>query len=267
MINEMKIRFLKTELGQRVWKRWHISRGCVIGNYDRIGEYIRQYAPGSSFVDIGCMWGVNGAHSFLAEEVGATIVKGVDVFGPTPEFEVTKRERNSKVEFILGDVCDPRTIERIGKVDVVFCAGVLYHHPSPFDVLVALRRMSDRWLILRTASIPEIWGQPNAAVYYPFLAERERNLWNLGIGTQVGITSEFEPAQGYGNWFWGMTPSCIRSLLETSGFRVVHQAMEPFAQTFICETVMEPFFHCLPGEVEAFVMAKQISEAGIAHPA
>lgn len=49
-------------------------------------SYVREYVPSRSFADIGCMWGVNGEYSFVAEEAGATLVKAVDVFGPTPEF-------------------------------------------------------------------------------------------------------------------------------------------------------------------------------------
>ncbi len=106
------------------------------------------------------MWGVNGEYAFLAEKLGATVVKGVDVFGPTPEFEDKKKERNSSVEFILGDITSADTIKRVGIVDIVFCAGVLYHHPSPFDLLVALRRICKKTLILRTSAIPEIKGLP-----------------------------------------------------------------------------------------------------------
>ena len=37
-------------------------------------ELVRRFAAGRSFADIGCMWGVDGAISFLAEENGATAV-------------------------------------------------------------------------------------------------------------------------------------------------------------------------------------------------
>ena len=184
---------------------------------------MKRYAPGNSFVDIGCMWGVNGGFAFLAEEVGAVSVKGVDVFGPTPEFEETRRKRGSAVEFVLGDCTHPETIARIGAADVVFCAGVLYHHPAPFDLLVALRQICRKTLILRAATIPEMTGLPNAAVFYPMLTAEHRKLWNLsslGLGKQVGITAAFE-AQRYGNWFWGLTPSCLRSVVETAGFRSI----------------------------------------------
>jgi hypothetical protein len=88
----------------------------------------------------------------------------------------------------------------------------------------------------------------------------------LGVGRQVGITDGFEPEQGYGNWFWGLTPSCLASLLETTGFRVERRATEAFAQTFICSPVKAPFEHSLPGEREARDMGSAVSAANIARP-
>jgi hypothetical protein len=216
------------------------------------------------------MWGVNGEHAFMAEEAGATVVKAVDVFGPTPEFEAKKRSRNSSVEFILGDASHPDTIARVGVVDVILCAGVLYHHPSPFDLLVALRRMCSQTLILRTSTIPEIKGLPNVAVYFPMLEPKDRQLYDLaslGMSRQVGISDGFDPREGYGNWFWGLTPTCLISLLKTAGFEVEFRATEPFAQTVICRAVDAPFVHHLPNEREAKSVAEAISAAGIARPA
>jgi hypothetical protein len=216
------------------------------------------------------MWGVNGQYAFDAEAAGATRVSGLDVFGPTPEFEETRRQRQSRVEFVLGDVTDPRTIERLGVFDVVLCAGVLYHHPSPMDVLVALRRLCGSTLIFRTSSIPEIRGLPNAAVFFPHLDEKARRLWNLsrlGVTRQVGISGAFEPREGYGNWFWGATPSCLKSMLAVAGFRVDEEWLEAFAYTAICTAIDTPFVHRLPGEAEARSMATEISRSGAASPA
>ena len=216
------------------------------------------------------MWGVNGAHAFLAEESGATDVCGVDVFGPTPEFDDERARRGSRVEFVLGDCTAPVTLERIGVRDVVLCAGVLYHHPSPFDVLVALRRICRERLLLRTSTIPEIRGLPNAAVFFPHLPDRGRSLWNLrslGVLHQAAITDRFRAEDGYGNWLWGLTPSCLESLLTTAGFRVLQRDDEPFAQTVICEPVAIALKHRLPDEREARAIAAAVSTSGIARPA
>lgn len=269
MLYSWKVKFLKTRRGNRLWRYWRAWHGDEVGDYKLLPQYVREYASGRSFVDIGCMWGVNGEYAFVAEEAGATNVKGVDVFGPTPEFEAKKQSRNSAVEFILGDATHPDTIEKVGIADVVLCAGVLYHHPSPFDLLVALRRMCGQKLILRTSTIPEIKGLDNATVYFPGLKPEGRQMWDLrslGVARQVGITDGFEPEQGYGNWFWGLTPSCLVSLLETAGFRIERQAPEAFAQTFICTPVEVPFEHTLPTTSAARKMGQNISSANIARP-
>jgi 2-polyprenyl-3-methyl-5-hydroxy-6-metoxy-1,4-benzoquinol methylase len=270
MLYQWKVRSLKLPRLNLVWRRWRARRGDVLGNYDRLPEYIRRHAPGRSFADIGCMWGVNGEYAFIAEEAGATSVTAVDVFGPTPEFEEKHRARGSRVDFVLGDITRADTLDRIGEVDVVFCAGVLYHHPSPFDVLVALRRICRETLILRTSTIPEVRGLRNAAVYFPMLDARSRELWNLkslGLIHQAGISNEFQPSEGYSNWFWGLTPSCLESLLKTAGFRVDFRATEAFAHTCVCTAVAPALEHELPDRFQARSLAAQISAAGIARPA
>ena len=270
MLYRWKVRLLKRPRLNLLWRRWRARRGDAVGSYDRLPEFIRKYAPGKSFADIGCMWGVNGEYAFLAEEAGATAVKAVDVFGPTPEFEQKREQRRSRVEFVLGDVTRTDTLAAIGEVDVVFCAGVLYHHPSPFDLLVALRRICRETLILRTSTIPEVRGLPNAAVFFPMLDARGRDLWNLkslGVLHQAGISNEFQAADGYGNWFWGLTPSCLESLLKTAGFRVDFRATEAFAQSMVCTAVTAAMEHALPDQSSARRLGAEISAAGIARPA
>lgn len=269
MLYHWKLRALKRWRGNRWWRRWRAMRGDVVGSYGDLPRYVRQFAPGKSFADVGCMWGVNGEYAFLAEEVGATASTGIDVFGPTPEFSERHAARGSHVRFVLGDIGDPATLATVGEVDVVLCAGVLYHHPSPFDLLVALRRICRETLILRTSTIPEVDGLPQAAVYYPMLGPEARRLWNLsrlGVGRQAGITDAFDPREGYGNWFWGLTPSCVAALLATAGFRVERRATEAFAQTFVCTAVAPPFDHLLPSLADARRLGSAVSAAGIARP-
>jgi len=270
MLYTWKVRALKSPRLNYWWRYWRAWRGRNVGNYDQLPAHIRRLAPGRSFVDVGCMWGVDGEYAFAAEAAGAARVTALDVFGPTPEFERKKHERQSRVEFVLGDVTDPRTLRTVGTVDVVFCAGVLYHHPSPFDLLAALRSICRQTLILRTSTIPEIDGLPNAAVFFPQLPPRGRGLWqlsHLGLRHQAGISEPFEPAQGYGNWFWGLTPSCLRSMLEVAGFRVEQEWLEPFAWTGVCEPVTTPFVYRLPGAAEARELGAVVSAAGVARPA
>jgi SAM-dependent methyltransferase len=270
MLYSWKVRALKRPRLNYWWRYWRRWRGDQVGSYHDLPDLIRRYAPHKSFADVGCMWGVNGRHAFIAEEAGATAIKAIDVFGPTPEFDQEHRARRSRVEFILGDITSPGTIARVGEADVVFCAGVLYHHPSPFALLTALRRICRDTLILRTAAIPEIAGLQNAAVFFPLLDDRDRNLWDLrslGLSRQAGITNRYNLDDGYGNWFWGMTPSCLVALVSCAGFRVVHRATESFAQTIVARTASVPFEQRLPAEEEARMEAEKISNSGVAQPA
>jgi hypothetical protein len=270
MLYNLKVKALKLPRINYWWRYYRAWRGHRVGNYNDLPDYIRRFAPGRSFADIGCMWGVNGEYAFVAEEGGASQVTAVDVFGPTPEFEQKRRGRQSRVRFVLGDATHPHTIDEIGPIDVVFCAGVLYHHPSPFDLLVALRQICRETLILRTSTIPEVDGMPNAAVFFPLLPDAARARWNLaplGLHHQVGISDRFDATQGYSNWLWGLTPSCLRSMLQVAGFNVEEEWGEAFAQTMICTPAAIAFRHRLPGESEARQIGESISAARIARPA
>ena len=217
-----------------------LKKDIVSDSFDN-AALVRKYAPGKSFADIGALWGVHGLNTFAAEESGATRSVAVDVYAETKEFIEEKRKRNSKVEFVLGDINSNETTQKISQCDVVLCSGVLYHTPDPIHMLMRLRSITKETLILNTASIPEMPGLQNAAVFYPYLSESQRKIWSRGIGTQRAITGPYEPQEGYANWFWGMTPSCIESLLQVAGFEVTNRFVFKFRTVFVCRAVTVKF--------------------------
>jgi SAM-dependent methyltransferase len=205
------------------------------------GALVRKHAPGRSFADVGCMWGIDGANSFLAEDCGATKVVAVDVYPESETFLEEKERRNSAVQFVPGDINLRETTEQIGVLDVVLCSGVLYHTPDPVRLLRQLRAMCRETLILNTQSIPEMHGIRNAAVFYPFLPAEQRRIWDRHVGNQKAIRGPYEPASGYGNWFWGLTPSAIESMLRCAGFAVTERHVSPFTCIFVCRTMPPQF--------------------------
>jgi hypothetical protein len=68
MFYKWKVKLLKMRRCNVTWRYWRVWRGDNVGDYNRLGEYIRNYAPGRSFTDIGCMWGVNGEDAFMASK-------------------------------------------------------------------------------------------------------------------------------------------------------------------------------------------------------
>lgn len=242
MFYKLKLRVLNHKFLKRVIRKTqkilHIKNG--ISDTFENGALVRKYAPGKSFADIGAMWGVDGLNTFIAEEVGAIRSVAVDVYPESKKFIEEKKKKNSKVEFIQGDINSETTTKKIGAVDVVLCAGVIYHTPDPSHMLSRLRAITKDILILNTASIPEM-PIKNSAVFYPFLPENQRKLWNRGIGSQKAITGPYEPQEGYANWFWGMTPSCIESLLKCAGFEVIERFVFSFRTVYVCKTAPVQF--------------------------
>jgi hypothetical protein len=209
-------------------------------------DLVARYAPGRSFVDLGCMWGVNGGMAFSAEEQGASPVTGVDFVAATQEFLDEHRRRSSKLRFVQGDINDEDTLREVGTHDVVFCSGVLYHVPNPVLTLERLRSITREVLLLRTASLPEIPGMPNACIYYPGLSPRDRAPYDAPAANRGharhGISNAFDPSRdrGYGNWWWGLTPSALRGMLLTAGFADVELHQDVTLDSFALWAIAQP---------------------------
>ena len=74
------------------------------------------------------------ALTWMPQKFAATVT-GVDVMAPTAPFSAELERRGSKVRFVQGDLHEPAIVERIGRHDVVWCSGVLYHAPHPLLTL------------------------------------------------------------------------------------------------------------------------------------
>jgi 2-polyprenyl-3-methyl-5-hydroxy-6-metoxy-1,4-benzoquinol methylase len=198
-------------------------------------DLVSRYAPRRSFLDVGCMWNVHGRIAFLAEEAGAARVTGIDVTAPTPEFEAEHARRASAVRFVRGDLNEPSTIAEAGRHDVVWCYGVLYHVPDPVLTLRRLRELTGETLLLSTETLPEVPGLPGACVLYPALDGRGRRDYAAArSGERVGITTPYTAHDVYANWWWGITPSALRGMLEVAGLELLELSGGPFHRTAIC---------------------------------
>jgi len=106
---------------------------------------------GKSVLDIGT-W--DGFYAFEAEKRGASRVVATDHWmwhqsTGKAGFDYAHTALGSKVEVIDLDILD-HTPERIGKFDVVFFLGVLYHLRHPLLALESVASVVDDLLILET---------------------------------------------------------------------------------------------------------------------
>jgi methyltransferase family protein len=181
------------------------------------------------------MWGVHGDTAFLAEEAGASRVVVYDAMDPTPEFDKRHGESGSRIRYVQGDLHDPESVGELGVFDVVWCAGVIYHSPNPYLLLEHLREMTGERLVLGTHVIPEIPGFEGACIWYPALSDSTRKAFAWAHGdvapNLLGLATPFDatPGWGYVNFWWGITRSALRSMLDLARFEVVEEFMpHPF---------------------------------------
>jgi hypothetical protein len=214
---------------------------------ERSRAFVREHAPGRSFADIGGMYGLHGDIAFQAEEAGATQVTLFDGGEPTPQFLERREAQGSSIRTVQGDLEDPVSVQEIGPHDVVWCTGVIYHSPNPFLQLTHLRAITRELLFLGSNTIPEIPGFPQACVYYPYLDRAHRAPFARGIldpDQAFGVGTPFDPRPmyGHGNFWWGITPSALRAMLQSARFEVVEEhrgSRWPWMSHFVARPVPE----------------------------
>ncbi len=219
---------------------------------ERRRRWVTDNARGNSFIDVGGVFQLVGDIAFLAEESGATDVTLFDVGDPDlicaghPEwgwFEGKKRDRDSKVRYVQGDLEDPEAVARAGVHDLVFYCGVLYHTPNPVRQLINLRELTGKLAYISTLTIPEIPGFPQACVFYPHLPEGARRAVAAGYPTAdgllaIGTPTDERPMYGYGNCWWGITRSALYAMLRTARFEVVEEVRLP--SRWVTEVIVRP---------------------------
>lgn len=83
--------------------------------------------------------------------------------------------------------------------------------------------------------IPEVPGLAQACVFYPGLcrADREVHARARPGSTALGVSTPFDPNQSYGAWWWGITRSAVRGMLQAAGFELVKESGGPLHLTAI----------------------------------
>jgi len=235
----------------RLWlggaRRLEQRRPGVPDIWDQRKEWIRELAPGRSFLDVGGMFHVAGDVSFWAEEAGARSVLLFDGMDPSLEFQAKHAERGSGIRYQQADLHDPDDVAIAGRHDVVWCTGVIYHSPSPFQQLLHLRELTGERLVLGTHVIPEIPGIENGCVFYPGRSSAAEGAFAHAHGARAGAypgaTGPFDetPNLAYANMWWGITPSALRGMLRYAGFAIDSEVRySRFLMDVVARPVAEP---------------------------
>jgi SAM-dependent methyltransferase len=196
---------LRTRLGFFVRRPWvsgfDIAGRRYGGRYDpsadpRVTHFRTHFPTARRVLELGSL---EGAHSFALRRLSG-VVEVVGVEGRASNIakaEFVKRKLGiSGVEFVCANLED-FDLSSLGAFDAIFCAGLLYHLPRPWELLRKLRRVSGN-LVLATHYAP------------PGKADAERGGYRGMVYAEFGLK---EPLSGLSpDSFWPTRDDLLRML-------------------------------------------------------
>lgn len=211
---------------------------------DEKDRWIDRLAPGSSFMDIGGLWGTQNEKVSRAVKAGARKATMADITPPGHQmwrdFDAhCQRLQVTKYDCVQLDIVEPPAEYAALVHDVVHCSGIIYHVPDPYRMLANLRKLTGEWLILTSMVVPEHMANSvgrlqfpaDRAAFVPSLLEPTRAIVAAHFDTlEVSVAAINAPMSegwrwpdgtpNYGPWWWLMSPPYLRGLLSVAGFTV-----------------------------------------------
>lgn len=208
-MNENLLENLAAEFERlRPWiTKFHIDGAEYGGNFDalndaRITQFFEMFPAAENILELGSL---EGGHSFaLARNQSVNRVLAVE--GREKNIEKAKLVQSllgdAKVEFMHADI-EKLNFEPLGKFDAVFCSGLLYHLPRPWELIPKLARISDNIFI---------WTQ----VSEESKAKRMRSGYRGRFYREGGF---LDPLSGLSRKSFWLSLGSLMTLLTENGYR------------------------------------------------
>lgn len=209
-IMEINLEFEK----RKPWiTKFEIQGKTYGGNFDamndaRVAQFFEQLPNVKTVLELGSL---EGGHSFaLAKNDQVTSVKAIEI--RPANIEKAKFVQNllgdTKVDFIEADL-EKVKLTDFGQFDAVFCSGLLYHLPKPWELLEQFKDIS-----------------PNVFIWTQYADEKSaKKVVNGYRGKWYREGSWLDPLSGRSRYsFWLSLGSLMQILTESD-----------FKQTFIIE--------------------------------
>lgn len=214
-------------------------------------DYIQRVVDGKTFVDVGPLWESQNEKLSVASRHGATSVTAIDQFPEEHDLWVSFRQRMNLLgipcQCFACDVCHYQG----PPFDVVYCAGVLYHHPSPITLLKKLSSICNNHMILSTVVTENrilnaegfVEMIPGSCVFLPAVPPEDLRVlhkdWETFLGGRQGDAMaqdvrNWSPDNLY-HWWWLFTIEAVISMCNVVGFKVIEKHYEGRLLTLLLE--------------------------------
>lgn len=179
------------------------------GNFDalndvRIKQFFEIFPGAKNIIELGSL---EGGHSFALAQ-NPIVERVLAIEGREKNIEkaklVQKLFGDQKVEFVEGDL-EKLNFEQFGAFDAVFCSGLLYHLPKPWELIPKLARLSPNIFI---------WTQ----VSEESKAKKMREGWRGKIYREGGF---FDPLSGLSKKSFWLSLGSLIGLLTVNGYREI----------------------------------------------
>ncbi|MEG4206886.1 tetratricopeptide repeat protein [Microcoleus sp. Pol7_A1] len=208
-------------------------------------RYIARVVKGKTFAEVGGLWGTVSEKVSVASKYGAVSLTMIDAMPAYLDWWQDFHDRMTSLNIanyncINRDITQIQLAEIGEPYDVVHCAGVLYHHPHPLQILVALRQITGEHLVFTSAITQEVienelgrYELPASGVMFiPALDDAERAIltayWQpfLNSNPLIGITEKavFEMNNFAACW-WLPTATALEAMCKVAGFKVLDKEL------------------------------------------
>lgn len=201
---------------------------------------VQSYVRGSSFADVGGLWNTENEMVSVAIKGGAARTSMIDM---QPEGNEWWEKFDARCQAlgvsgyskVVGSIDDPELIKQAGVFDFVHCSGVIYHCPNPVWTIRQLRKMTKRFLLLNSMTIPgvitnaagEIRLDTSQCLYVPAMTAKQLAVLNerfqqLGMGRIFDNQNWwFDTGANYSPWWWLWSIDTLAGLVKSCGFRII----------------------------------------------
>lgn len=187
--------------------KFHLAGEDYGGNFDamndaRITQFFELFPDVESVLELGSL---EGGHSFaLAQNPLVKRVTAIE--GRESNVEKSKFVKellgDEKVEFVQADI-EKMNFEQFGKFDAVFCSGLLYHLPRPWELIPKLAKISPNIFI---------WTQISEEAK----AKKMREGWRGKFYREGGL---FDPLSGLSRKSFWLSLGSLMTLLTANGYK------------------------------------------------